>query len=257
MKYVAYLAGALLMAGSSVAAHADTVTFGQFSQRNPSARLFQYVKLDSGATKKAEIHTTGTATGNTTASIPVYYIFSLFSLPADLTGIQSAHLTVDFISNLGTTGAGASRTQLFDTITSGSIKIIRDTPAAEGTGSRTNLLTVSFTNAELDASQNNGSFTFKSNNNSVITYTSDFLDFSNVVTKDFSFSFSGASPTFQAPIGKSGRNTRFSGTGTFASDPAPIVPSVPEISTWGMMLIGFGTVGAAMRGRRGRAVLAA
>ena len=251
MKYVAYLAGALLMAGGSVAAHADTLTFGQFSQRNPSARLFQYVKLDSGATKKAEIHTTGTATGNTTASIPVYYIFSLFSLPADLTGIQSAHLTVDFISNLGTTGTGASRTQLFDTITSGSIKIIRDTPAAEGTGSRTNLLTVSFTNAELDASQNSGSFTFKSNPTSVITYTSDFVTFNPGADKDFSFSFSGANPTFSSVLGSSGRNTRFSGTGTFAVAP------VPEVATWGMMVVGFAAAGATLRSGRRKALATA
>jgi len=67
MKYVACLAGALLMAGGSVAAHADTTTFGQFTQRVPSATLFQYVKKDVGANKKAEIHTTGTASGNTTA----------------------------------------------------------------------------------------------------------------------------------------------------------------------------------------------
>ena len=256
MKYVAYLASALLAAGAAVPADATT-TFGQFLQRNPSARLFRYQNQDSGSTRKASIYTTGTPTGTSVASIPIYYILSAAGLPADLTGLQNAHLTVDFVSNVGTTGTGGDRMQLFDTLVSGSVVITRDTAAAEGSGTRTNLLTVSFTNAELDASQNNGSFTFKSNNNSVITYTSDFLDFSNVVTKDFSFSFSGASPTFQAPIGKSGRNTRFSGTGTFASDPAPIVPSVPEISTWGMMLIGFGTVGAAMRGRRGRAVLAA
>lgn len=247
MKYVAYLAGALLMAGGSVAAHADTVTFGQFSQRNPSARLFQYVNKDKGAAKKAEIHTTGTPTGTKTASIPVYYIFSLFSLPADLTGIQNAHLTVDFISNLGTTGSGSSRKQLFDTVTSGSISIIRDTAAAEGTGTRKNLLTVSFTNAELDASELGGSFTFKSNVNSTISYSSDFVTFRPNADKDFSFSFSGASPTFDSVLGSSGRNSRFSGTGTFAVQP------VPEASTWAMMVAGFGVVGFGLR-RRSQAI---
>jgi hypothetical protein len=249
MKYVASIASALLIAGAAVPAHATT-TFGQFLQRSPGTRLFRYLNLDSGSTRKAQIYTTGTATGTTVASIPIYYILSAAGLPADLTGLQDAHLTVDFVSNLGTTGSGNSRKQLFDTITSGTITITRDTAAAEGTGSRTNLLTVSFTNAELDASQNNGSFTFKSNDDSVITYTSDFLDFSHVVDKDFSLSFSGSSPTFSAPIGKSSRSMRFSGTGTFASDPPPIVPNVPEISTWGMMMIGFGTMGAVMRGRR-------
>jgi hypothetical protein len=247
MKYVACLAGALLIAGSAVPAQAGTQTFGQFTQRDPNKRLFQYVKKDVGLNKKAEIHTTGTPTGNTTASIPIYYVFSMFTLPADLTGIQNAHLTVDFISNLGTTGSGSSRAQLFDTITNGSISIVRDTPAAEGTGTRTHLLTVSFTNAELDASQNDGSFTFKSNSNSVITYTSDFLSFNPLADKDFSFSFSGASPTFSSVLGSSSRSMRFSGTGTFAVQP------VPEVSSWAMMVAGFGILGAALR-RRSRSV---
>jgi len=255
MKYVAYIAGALLAAGASVPASADTTTFGQFLQRSPSARLFQYVNQDSGANKKAELRTTGTASGNTLASIPVYYILSVAGLPADLTGLQNAHLTVDFISNLGTTGSGSSRVQMFDTLVGGTISIIRDTAAAEGTGTRKNLLTVNFTNAELDASNGSGSFTFKTNPSSVITYTSDFLDFSHVVAKDFSLSFSGASPTFSAPLGSSGRSSRFSGTGTFASEPEP---QVPEISTWGMMVLGFGGAGLAMRnGRRRKDLLTA
>lgn len=249
MKYVAYLAGAALFAGCAAPASADT--FGQFIQRTPSARLFQYVNKDSGATKKAEIHTTGTATGNATASIPIFYIFSVAGLPADLGGLQNAHLTVDFVSNLGTTGSGSSRVQLFDTITNGSISIIRDTAAAEGAGSRTNLLTVSFTNAELDADQNSGSFTFKSNTDSAITYTSDFLDFSHFINKDFSFSFSGASPTFSAVLGSSSRSTRFAGTGTFAAE------AVPEVSTWSMMLVGFAAAGAALRSGRRKVLITA
>lgn len=252
MKYVAYIAGALLAVGASVPAQADTTTFGQFLQRSPSSRLFQYVNRDSGAAKSAELRTTGTATGNSVASIPIYYILSVAGLPADLTGLQNAHLTVDFVSNLGTTASGTSRVQLFDTVTAGSISIIRDTAASTGANSRTNLLTVNFSNAELDASNGSGSFTFKSNPTSLITYTSDFLDFSQVVSKDFSFSFSGASPTFSATTGSSGRSTRFSGTGTFASDPPPTIPGVPEASTWAMMMIGFGVAGMAMRNGRAR-----
>ena len=247
MKYLAYVGGALLVAAAAVPAQATTLTFGQFSQRVANQRLFQYVKQDVGATKKAEIHTTGTASGTTTASIPIYYIFTMSGLAPDLTGIQDAHLTVDFISNVGTTGVGNSRSQLFDTITNGSISIVRDTAAAEGTGSRTNLLTVSFSNAELDASQADGSFTFKTNATSVITYTSDFVSFNPGADKDFSLSFSGASPTFSSVLGSSSRSMRFSGTGTFAVEP------VPEVATWGMMLTGFGLIGCAMR-RRSRSV---
>jgi hypothetical protein len=238
----AYLASAVVLAASAVPAHAATETFGQFIQKTPSARLFSYTNQDSGANKKAEIKGT---------DIPVYFLLGLAGLPADLTGLQDAHLSVDFVSNLGTTGSGTSRVQMFDSLTSGSISFIRDTAAGEGDGTKTNLLTVSFSNAELDASQGNGSFTFKSNTDSVITFSSDFLDFTNVLSKDFSFSFSGASPTFSAPLGNSGRNTSFSGSGTFASDPAPLVfGDVPEPASWALMLGGFGLLGMTLRTRK-------
>jgi len=243
MKYLyAALAGATLLAASAVPAQAATETFGQFLQKVPNARLFSYTNLDSGANKKAEIKGT---------DIPVYFLFGLDGLPADLVPLQDAHLSVDFISNLGTTGGATSRVQMFDTATSGSISFTRDAAAGEGDGARTNLLTVSFTKAELNASQNAGSFTFKSNADSVITFTSDFLDFTNVLSKDFAFSFSGASPTFNAPLGTSGRSTSFSGSGTFASDPAPlVVGGVPEPASWAMMLGGFGLLGLTLRTRK-------
>lgn len=249
MKYpFTYLASAGLLAGLAIPAHAATQTFGQFIQKSPAPRLFNYTNLDSGANKKARI------TGN---SVPVYFLLAADGLAPDLDGLQNAHLTVDFLSNLGTTGSASSRVQLFDTASAGSINFTRDTAADEGNGTRTNLLTVSFTNAELDASQNGGSFTFKSNANSVITFSSDFLDFTNVVNKDFSFSFSGASPTFNAPIGSSSRSMAFSGSGTFASDPAPLVVGlVPEPASWGMMLVGFGAIGGIARRRKANLRLA-
>ena len=238
----AYLASAVVLAVSAVPAHAATETFGQFIQKTPSARLFSYTNQDSGSNKQAEIKGT---------DIPVYFLLGLAGLPADLTGLQDAHLSIDFVSNLGTTGSGNARVQMFDTLSSGTISFIRDTAAAEGDGAKTNLLTVSFSNAELDASQNNGSFTFKSNSDSVITFTSDFLDFANVLRKDFSFSFSGASPTFNASLGSSGRSTTFSGSGTFASDPAPLVfGDVPEPASWALMFAGFGLLGMTLRTRK-------
>jgi len=238
----AALLGTTLLAVSAAPAHADTETFGQFLQKSPSDRVFSYTNLDVGSAKKAEIKGT---------NIPVYFNFGVDGLPADLVDLQDAHLSVDFISNLGTTGSGSSRVQLFDTVSSGSITFTRDTAAAEGNGTRTNLLTVSFTKAELDASQNAGAFTFKSNADTVITFTSDFLDFTGVTSKDFSFSFSGASPHFNAPIGSSSVSTSFSGSGTFASDPAPLViPGIPEPGSWAMMLGGFGLLGLTLRTRK-------
>jgi hypothetical protein len=240
----AYLAGTALLAAAAFPAHAATETFGQFIQKSPSSRAFSYTNQDSAGGKKATISGT---------NVPIFFQLGVGGLPADLTGLQDAHLSINFVSNLGTTaGSGASsRVQMFDTVTNGSITFTRDTAAAEGNGAKTNLLTVSFSNAELDASNGDGSFTFKSNADSVITFSSDFLDFTNVVDKDFSFSFSGASPTFSSTLGSSGRSTSFSGSGTFASDPAPlVVGGVPEPASWAMMLGGFGLLGLSLRNRK-------
>jgi hypothetical protein len=239
MKFSYAFIAAAALAASAMPAHAATQTFAQFLQQTPGDRLFTYTNLDSGANKKAEIKAT---------NVPVYFIFSPLGLAADLTGLQDATLTLDFVSNLGTTTAGSgSRSQLFDTLTAGTISFVRTAAAAEGNGTRTNLLTVSFTNAQLDASQGDGAFTFKSNATSLITFTSDFLDFSKVVNKDFSLSFSGSSPTFDAPLGSSSRSLSTSGSGTFASEP---LPGVPEPASWAMMLGGFGLLGATLRTRK-------
>jgi len=254
-RFAILAAGALCVTSAAPAFATDTVTFGQFFQQQTNQRLFRYKNEDAGAVKGAEIYTTSSASSNVPGSIPVYFLLGVNSLPADLSSPQDALLAVDFISTSGTTGIGSDRIQMFG---NGTITIVRTTAALEGLNTRTNLLTVTFTNAELDAAQNNGAFTFKSNDDSVITYTSDFLDFSGVLKEDFSFSFSGASPKFDAPLGSSGVNTRFSGTGTFASDPAPLTIGVPEISTWAMLFFGFGAVGAVMRtGRRQKDLFAA
>lgn len=254
MNRFAILASYALLAGSAAPAFAndDTITFGQFFQQDSAARLFRYKNEDTMTGKGAEIYTT---LSTTPGSIPIFFLLSADNLPADLSGPQDAGLSVDFISTSGTTGTGNGRIQAFG---SGTISILRNLPAAEGNNGRVNLLSVTFTNADLDANQNSGSFTFKSNDNSVITYTSDFLDFSNVLSEDFSFSFSGASPKFNALLGSSSVNSRFSGTGTFASNPAPLTFDVPEASTWTMLFLGFGAVGAVMRaGRRQRDLYAA
>lgn len=182
MNRLAIIAVGTLLLGVTSSARADSITFGQFFQKDVSQRLFRYNNEDVGASKAAEIYTTSSTGSDALGWVPIFYNMSGNLLPRDLQGLQDAHLQVDFFSNAGTTGSGVSRQQLFG---NGAITITRDTPALEGLNGRTNLLTVSFTDGRLDASQNNGSFTFKSTDGSVITYTSDFLDFSNAAEKDF------------------------------------------------------------------------
>ena len=56
-----------------------------------------------------------------------------------------------------------------------------------------------------------------------------------------------ASTTFS--FTQSGMNSATSGSFSLASPPAPI-PSVPEPAIWGMMIVGFGLIGGAVRYRR-------
>jgi len=59
---------------------------------------------------------------------------------------------------------------------------------------------------------------------------------------------SGATNTIEVKGFTASRGGTFSGTLTFSAD------DVPEVATWGMMLAGFGMVGAAMRRQRRVAV---
>jgi len=59
----------------------------------------------------------------------------------------------------------------------------------------------------------------------------------------------GATPTSLTLSFNSTGNSPFSTSATLSVPPAPI-PSVPETATWGMMLMGFGAMGAALRRRR-------
>jgi len=176
--------------GVSSAAHASAVSFAQFTQSAPGGNGFSYV--NNGLGNDAEFDTNGLTTGG--LAIPVNFTFLIVSgpLPADLQGVQNATLTLTTsttspvttsgpFSMEAVTGAGAQT----DTLT-----ITRDTPAAEGTGSRTNLLTVSFTGnfigvlggltPQLEADSTLGN---------TVTYSSDFLNFTNAIQRDFSSTF--------------------------------------------------------------------
>jgi hypothetical protein len=92
-----------------------------------------------------------------------------------------------------------------------------------------------------------------------VTYTSDFLDFSNTVNRSFSISLDALLATVGSPPVNKGLNAapgqstssfRATATGSFSSDPAPIINAVPEPAVWGMMIAGFGVVGFQSRRRR-------
>jgi len=252
MNRIVALAASIFLVGSGAPAFADTNTsrFGPFFRQDGAQRPARYGNEDGRAGRGVEIYAMASTASIDPASMPVFYLLSAGDLPLDLSTPQDAGLSVDFASTDSGGRAGI--------LGSGSIIALRATPVGEGRDARTNLLTVTFANAELDTSQNGGSFTFKSNDDFAITYTSDFLDFSKAVSEDFSFSFSGASPKFSAVQGNLGVSTRFSSAGTFASDSMPLANGVPAASIWTTLFLSFGAVGVMMRtGRRQRDLYAA
>jgi hypothetical protein len=186
---LAVAAGALLALPAGVSA--SVVTFAQFEENTGSsdANLFSY--LDNGAAGDAEI---------TGESIPVTFTYlSQTGLPPDLQGPQAATLTIT-ASTIGAESSfgGGVFGQTFDQ--SGALNdvltITRDTPAVEGNGSRTDLLTADFT-AVLYGPLGFTIPNLVASTNGMLTlsYSSDFLNFGSDATADFNLAFSSWTTT--------------------------------------------------------------
>ncbi len=101
-----------------------------------------------------------------------------------------------------------------------------------------------------------GSLSGSTTSGSTITYTSDFLNFTNTLDRDLSLSLTsivslvaGVNRGLNNAAGKSLVSFRATATGSFSSDPAPLTPGVPEPQTWAMLVLGFGLIGVSARRR--------
>ena len=124
-----------------------------------------------------------------------------------------------------------------------------------------NLLSGTFGKGVLGGSGSSGSVTDSNISlGSTVTFTSDFLDFTPTIERDFSVALSAILPSLSQHTGvnKALNSFRAVAGGQFSSDPAPLINGlvvVPEPGVWMLMVAGFGLVGVASR-RRGRAVAA-
>jgi hypothetical protein len=228
----------------TLVAQASQITFAQFSEASPGGNLFKYV--DNGTGNDAQF---GTSTGGAVgAAIPVNftYLTVVGSLPADLIGNQAATLSM---TSSTTTAAsvlgGVVGLQNFGGggTLSNSISIIRNTPAAEGTGARTNLLTVTFT-AQLLGAINGRTPQFSGDTGLgfTVNYTSDFLTFDNQLVKDFSLTFSswtnvGNGNGLALAASNFFQSATASGTGTFDAS-----ATVPEPTALVLGLLGAAAI---------------
>ncbi|MCD9187283.1 MAG: carboxypeptidase-like regulatory domain-containing protein [Pyrinomonadaceae bacterium] len=230
----------LLTVQGIVSANAQTVTFGQFIQRNGTQ---DFIFMNNGA--NADFTTIANGT-------PVLFTYqNIANLPAELQGVQFAHL---FIS--ATTTAPAFQTapspvrniqQFNQTFT---IRIIRDTPATPGNGSGTltNLLTAVVTppvgsspSLSGDDAGNSAAFT-ASTPEQAVAYSSDFIGFISTNSRNLGLSFSSINPLFSIGAGSFLNSFTAAGTGTFASNPVPIFnpPTAANVVVSGQVFDGNG-----------------
>lgn len=193
---------------------------------------------------------------STTLSSPVVNFLFLTKLPlayqAQLSGNQRANFRLDAVSTSAPILTGAFLVQNFD---SGVISFIRTTPIQfySPTGHKvgapkSNLLTINFGRAVYAGLLNGTSSSFSaSTQDSVISFTSDFLNFANATDFDFSIALNAASrPIKFASV--SPRLTDVTGQTSLTNDRSNAVgqfgaSSVPEPATWSMMIAGFAVVG--------------
>lgn len=260
------LATAVVAAGTmfvaTAPAQAVITPFAQYQAIGNGANLrWQNNGTNGSNGTGGSLYTTATASSTVPGSRLVSFSFlqpalapfvtnvnALFTLSASVTATP-AQLLAGFLIQPGIAGT-------FSFVTTAPIAV-NNTVYAAGS----NLLSATFSQAAIvgQRSGTSGSISASSTNPAnTISYTSDFLSFDPAASLDFSLSLTSitsvlqATPTNGIPT-RALRTFRALSTGSFSSEPAPIVTAVPEPAVWGLMIVGFGLVGLQSR-RRVRSV---
>jgi len=254
------LLGSMLVIGAAPVARAalTPVTFAQAMETSDTANPNIFAYNNNGVGSDAELGTSiGGALG---VAVPISFTFLAGAglLPADLTGIQDAtiSMTSSTLSTATTAFGGTFADQPITGLGSvvDTIKIIRTSSANEGAGSRTNLLTVTFT-GNLDGAV--GGTTPSLNANSAlgdtVTYSSDFLSFAQSTQQDFNLAFSSWDPLVTPPSGLGINPDNYFNSATAAAagtfDFAGSATVIPEPAMLQTLVLG-GLVVLAGRSRR-------
>jgi hypothetical protein len=240
--------GSMFVFGAATAVHAAAVpvTFAQAieSSLNADANVFSYT--NNGAGNDAELSASNVALSFT-------YLSGAGSLPSDLTGVQTATLSMTSSTSAPVMQAfgGTFDQQAIDgsgVIKTDVIKITRTTPAAEGIGTKTNLLTVTFT-GHLSGPDGGTTPSLSADTalKDTVTYSSDFLSFAATTQQDFNVAFSSWAPLITPPTGLGVNSDTFfnsataAGAATFdfqgASSVIPEPTSLPTAIFGGLVVV--------------------
>jgi MYXO-CTERM domain-containing protein len=229
------LVGALWSGVLAPAAHGipvtPPITFAQYEEAvDPgNANLFAYAETGTALT--------GGSAQLTATNVPITFHYETLAMPADLTGPQDATLTLTTSTGQTVTLALSNSLgqEIFNLPAGDTLTLTRDTPAAEGNGSRDILLQMTAFTGQLDGAINSHAavLTGSTATGDSISYASDFLDFTTVTAKDYSLNFTswnttpGGSGLGVDPVSNFYNAATAAGTGSFDAGPS-ITVVVPE-----------------------------
>ena len=289
-------AAALLASGIVIAAPASALvtTFATFSAPT-GADNFAFVNSGNSNARTTDatfystnnsVIKTSTSHGVTTSTVKSYGTPG--AVDVRFSFLQSAFTTQPVVQNvdalLTVTGTIAKNTPLqtatvfgqtvFDQANfSGTFTFVTKTAITVGApnfmphtyAAGSNLLTVTFNGADITGSigGSSGNSQDSTLGGGTVTFTSDFLDFTQTSERDLALSLTSVFPTFAQASMVATKNQALksfltNGSGQFSSDPAPVINGlvvVPEPGVWMLMVAGFGLVGVSAR-RRVRSITA-
>jgi len=248
-------AAALAVSLAAIAAPSHAAVIAQFSPVT-NADDYKWVKSGgSGATAGTggTFFSANTASAASAQAVAVSFSFldpnlaaldflpALFTLSASVASGHPASFDGSTWTQLGLSGA-------FSFIYNGANEVVDGIHLTHGE----NLLSGTFANGWIQGSGGSGSANETFDNGGTATYTSQVLDVAQIQpgSEGFALNLLSVSPHFGASAHKALNSFKANGGGNFEA------LSVPEPATWGLMIMGFGGMGALLRRRRTAMALA-
>jgi hypothetical protein len=252
MKAFSTLVPAVLAASLCVAslpAHADVI-----AQFQPAARTADFRWVKSAGGTGGHLFSVSDPTSTVKQGVASHFTFfdpalaDMVFLPA----VFTIDATVDEGNAATFNAASQTFTQTgltgsFHFTYSGADTIIDGISLVNGE----DLLSGDFTDAWIQGFNTSGSVNLTVGNGGSATFKSAVADFSHAVdgSQAFALNLLSVKPGFHADDGKSLDSFTGAGGGNLAQD---VAAGVPEPATWGLMIVGFGGIGALMRSKRRR-----